>query len=280
MEYLALAVLCSVGIATIIKYAGIKGYPSFVLFATNYLVATFGALIGSGGKVAPFGDAPLLLLTVFLGGLFIWCFWILMMSVKKLGMVLPVTLMRISAVIPTLASILLFGEAPMLMQIIGISLAFIALPLAARGPVTKGDIQTLFGSGFGWGLVLFFSYGLTDFLFKLQKEHFPVGNLYEVLVVIFGTAFVIGSTAVIVRKERISAPVVISGAVLGVLNMFAAYFFMSAIGVLPGVVVFPVNGIGVILLSTLVGVLVWKEKLAPRNYIALSLAVAALLFLS
>ena len=121
---------------------------------------------------------------------------------------------------------------------------------------------------------------MTDFLFKLQKEHFPVGNLYEVLVVIFGTAFFIGSTAVIVRKERISVPVVLSGALLGVLNMFAAYFFMSAIGVLPGVVVFPVNGIGVILLSTLVGVLVWKEKLAVRNYIALALAVAALLFLS
>jgi drug/metabolite transporter (DMT)-like permease len=280
MEYLALAVLCSVGIATIIKYAGIKGYPSFVLFATNYLVATIGALIGSGGKVAPFSDPPLLLLTVFLGGLFIWCFWILMMAVKKLGMVLPVTLMRISAVIPTLASIVLFGEAPVLMQIIGIALAFIALPLAARGPVTKDDIQTLFGSGFGWGLVLFFSYGLTDFMFKLQKEHFPVGNLYEVLVVIFGTAFVIGTTTMLVRKEKISTPVVLSGVLLGILNMFAAYFFMSAIAVLPGVVVFPVNGIGVILLSTVVGVLLWKEKLAPRNYIALALAVAALLFLS
>ena len=36
----------------------------FVLFATNYLVATIGALIGSGGKVAPFGDAPLLLLSL------------------------------------------------------------------------------------------------------------------------------------------------------------------------------------------------------------------------
>jgi drug/metabolite transporter (DMT)-like permease len=280
MEYLALAVLCSVGIATTFKYAGKKGYPIFILFAVNYFIASGGALIGAGGEVAPFGDASLLLLTVFLGILFIWCFWLLMVAVQKLGMVLPVMLMRISAVLPTLASIVVFGETPVPMQIVGIALAFMALPLAARGPVSKGDIQTLFGSGFGWGLLLFFSYGLTDFMFKFQKERFPVDNLYEVLVVIFGTAFLIAAITVFVKKERFTLPAVLTGIVLGLFNMFAAYFFMSAIAVLPGVVVFPVNGIGVILLSTLVGVLLWKEKLAPRNYVALALAVVALLFLT
>lgn len=280
MLYLALAVFCSVGIATTFKFAERRGYPDFVLFAVNYLVATIAALIGGGGRVAPLGDASFLLFAMGLGALFIWCFFILMLAVRKLGMVLPVTLMRIAAVLPTLGSMLLYRETPEGLQVVGILLAFAALPLAARGPLRKDDVRNLFSSGFGWGLLLFFSYGVTDFMFKLQKEEFPVANNYEVLVVIFGTAFLIAVVTALARRQKPGMGVALAGTVLGLFNVFAAYFFMRAIAELSGVVVFPLNGIGVILFSTLIGVLVWKEKLAPRNYIALALAVAALLFLA
>jgi len=279
MHFLALAVLCSVGIAVVFKYATKRGYPPFIVFAVNYLVATVGALIGSGGVLTPLQDQGMLLLSIGLGVLFIWCFHLLMVAVRKIGMVLPVTLMRLSAVLPTAGSMLVFLEIPSATQIAGIALAFVALPLSSRQRIHREELRTLFSGGFGWGLLLFFSYGLTDFLFKVQKEVFPVGNLYEVLVFIFGTALLLSVSTAIIRKERPSAAAVRTGALLGLFNMFAAYFFMSAIGVLPGVVVFPVNGIGVILLSTIIGVFFYKEQLSLKNYVALTLAVVALLLL-
>jgi drug/metabolite transporter (DMT)-like permease len=280
MLYLALAVACSVGIALTFKYAGRAGHPVFALFTVNYLVATISALIGSGGQATAPDQPALFALGVVLGLLFVWSFFLFMLTVKKLGMIIPVALMRLSIVLPTLGSIFVFAEKPDSMQMAGIALAFVALPLASREKLTRARLRPLLRSGLGWGLVLFLFYGVTDFLFKVQKELLPVADPYTFLVVIFGTALLVALVTAIIRREKFSRPVIGLGVVLGVLNMFSAYFFILALGMLPGIVVYPANGIGVILLSSVAGVLLWKEHLPLRNIVALLLASASLLLIA
>ncbi|MDT8324595.1 MAG: hypothetical protein RRA94_10810, partial [Bacteroidota bacterium] len=96
----------------------------------------------------------------------------------------------------------------------------------------------------------------------------------------FGTALAITVTAALLRRERFSASVVGLGVALGLLNLYSTYFFIRALGELPGIVVYPANGIGIIVLSSLTGVLLWKEILPARNVVALLLAAVALLLLA
>ncbi|MBN1448358.1 MAG: hypothetical protein JXA28_10545 [Bacteroidetes bacterium] len=280
MVFLFLSVLCSVGIAVTFTFADRRGHPTFALFVVNYIVATAVALLASGGTLGIVRDPAPFALGIVMGALFVWCFFLFMTTVNKLGMVIPVSLMRLSAVLPTAGSILVFAEVPLLRQVAGIVVAFAALPLASREPITARTLRPLLHGGLGWGLVLFFSYGATDFLFKVQKEAFPHVLPYELLTVIFLTATLITGTAAWLRRERITPAVLLAGLLLGVLNLFSTYFFILALGDLPGIVVYPANGIGIILLSTLVGVLLWKEKLTLRNGIYIALAAVALLLIA
>lgn len=280
MIYLLLAISCSVAVATIITYAHRKKLPTFALFATNYVVATIASVIGSGASTRIFGVPEELGVSVLLGFLFIGCFWLLMKTIQKLGMVIPVTLMRLSAVLPTAASILLYAEVPSALQVAGILLAFLALPLASPQPLTRATLRPLLEGGFGWGLLLFVTFGFTEFLFKFQKEVLPMDNPSDMLQVVFGTAMVIGMVAALRLRERFSLHLVITGVVLGVINMYSAKFLILALRELPGMVLFPANGIGVIMLSTVVAMLLWKERLNARNYIYLACAAAALILIA
>ncbi len=280
MLYLLLAVTCSVAVAVIITYAHRKNLPTFSLFATNYVIATAASAIGSGGSTRIFAEPAELGLSMVLGVFFIGCFWLMMKTIEKLGMVIPVTLMRLSAVLPTAGSILLYAEVPTAMQVAGILLAFFALPLASPKPLTRASLRPLLEGGFGWGLLLFVSFGLTEFLFKFQKEVLPMDNPSDMLQVVFGTAMIIGVAAALRKRERLSLHLLAAGTVLGVVNMYSARFFILALRELPGMVLFPANGIGVIMLSAVAATVIWKERLNTRNYIYLACAALALILIA
>ncbi|MFZ1731250.1 MAG: hypothetical protein WBQ23_15125 [Bacteroidota bacterium] len=280
MLYLVLAICCSVTVAVIITYAHRKNLPTFSLFATNYVIATIASVISSGASLRIFSVPEEMGFSIILGVLFIACFWLLMKTIQKLGMVIPVTLMRLSAVIPTAGSILLYAEVPTALQVGGILLAFLALPLASPKPLTRAALRPLIEGGFGWGMLLFVSFGITEFLFKFQKEMLPIDNPSEMLMVVFGTAMIIGVAAALRLRERISLHLLVTGAALGVVNMYSAKFLILALRELPGMVLFPANGIGVIMLSTLVAVLLWKERLNTRNFIYLAFAAIALILIA
>ncbi len=280
MIYLLLAICCSVAVAVVIAYGHRKNLPTFTLLATNYVVATVASVIGSGASTRIFSEPAEMGLAVGLGVLFIGCFWLMAKTVEKLGMVIPVTLMRLSAVIPTAGSILLYGESPAVLQVGGMLLAFLALPLASPQPITRASLRPLLEGGFGWGLLLFVAFGITEFLFKFQKEVLPIDNPSDLLQVVFGTAMLIGIVAALRKRERVTLHVLAAGAVLGVVNMYSARFFILAVRELPGMVLFPINGIGIIMLSALVGVLVWKERLNARNYLYLACAAVALILIA
>lgn len=280
MIYLLLAICCSVLVAMLFTYASRYRIPTFALFAVNYVVAAASSIAGGGVSTRVLPSVELLAFGIVLGILFVTCFWLFMQTVHTLGMVIPVTLMRLSAVLPTAGSIVFFAEIPTAAQLGGIVLAFLALPLASREPITRASLRPLLRGGLGWGLILFFAYGATDFLFKVQKELLPITNPSELLQVVFTTAMCITVVIAYRNREGLTPRVVIVGVLLGVVNMLSAWFFILALQELPGMVVFPINGIGIIVLSAIVATLVWRERLLPRNYLYLACAAVALLLIA
>ncbi|MBD3307504.1 hypothetical protein GF339_13830 [candidate division KSB3 bacterium] len=279
MIFLLFSIACSVSIAHVFKYAEQKMVPTFALLAINYLVGSIVAFVGCDAAFARVLSAPLLGLGSLLGGLFVLCYILMVLTIKHLGVTIPVSLMRLSAVLPTFGSIMFFAEVPRLIQLVGIVLAFLSLPLASKHRLRVTNLLRVLHNGFGWGLMLFGAFGVTNFLFKIQREVFPLENPYHFLAIIFSTAFLVSSLMVWRQGVPFSRQVIGMGAVLGVLNLFSGYFFMKALQGLPGMVVYPINGIGIILVSAITSMVLWKERLTRNNYVFILLASCALLLI-
>jgi drug/metabolite transporter (DMT)-like permease len=278
MFYLLLSILCSVAIAHIFKWVEQKSFPIFPIFAINYAMATLVAWI-NGHPVYSSLTLGAGLLGIAVGILFISSFVVFMIAVTKLGVTIPVSLMRLSAVLPTLGSILIFQEQPDWQQITGLFLAFSILPLSQRQAITRHTLQTMIHEGLGWSLFLFIIFGVTDFSLKIQVEVFPIANASAFLTVVFATCFIIAAVMCLLQRQTIRIKYLGTGALLGIFNLLSTLFFLKALRVLPGMLVYPFNGIGIILLSALTSMMIWKERLVIRQWIFILLASVALILI-
>ena len=70
------------------------------------------------------------------------------------------------------------------------------------------------------------------------------------------------------------------GALLGIPNFFSTKFLLMALGDLPAVIVYPTFSVGTILVVTVAGLLLFKEKLGKRQALAMSVILLALMLLN
>jgi len=139
MLYLVLAVVCSVSIGMIFKTAGRKNLDRTALLTINYAaaVAVAGVLIGVGGRGGDAGltlNLPLLMLGIGTGALLIFGFFMLSVATDVAGMSLSLGVMRVSVIIPFLASWFIWSEEPTNAQLAGMGCAAVAFFLIARTP--------------------------------------------------------------------------------------------------------------------------------------------------
>ncbi|MFP4227803.1 MAG: hypothetical protein ACLFTE_03140 [Salinivenus sp.] len=311
MLNLAFAVLCSVGIGMIFKHAGRLQLDRTALLTVNYAVAVGvgGALVGLGERSVDVGlelSPALLALSVGTGALLIAGFFILAVATDEAGMSLATGVMRVSVVIPFLASWWIWNEVPSLAQGMGMVLAAVAFFLIAQkerrpeavpvrsaaGPGgEEGGTQSGAASApaidwraFAVLALTFCSGGAVDLSMKTFEEGFGDTNSRVLFLMgAFGVAFLIGAVIVGHRALRHGrwpeGRTVKWGTILGVINYGSLEFLLRAVEVLPGTVVFPANNIAIMVLAAAVGVFFWKEHLSRANRIGIALAVAALVLL-
>ena len=85
---------------------------------------------------------------------------------------------------------------------------------------------------------------------------------------------------VIRKKERPGFREFFYGTLIGIPNFFSAKFLLASLGSLPAVVVYPSFSVGTLLIVTLVGVLLFRERLRKAQWIALAAILAALILLN
>jgi len=86
----------------------------------------------------------------------------------------------------------------------------------------------------------------------------------------------------VTKKEKIQIINFICGCVLGFFNFFNILFYLKAHSAMANSpsTVFTAMNLGVIIAGTLVGLLIFKEKLNRLNYIGLFLAAVAILLIT
>jgi len=115
----------------------------------------------------------------------------------------------------------------------------------------------------------------------IAKEDFAVFS-----ATIFASAALIGLLVILIKSVqqplRINYKNTIGGICLGVPNFFSIYFLLRALGseTLNSATVFTLNNVSIVLLSTLLGILLFKEKLMLKNWFGIGLAIISIILIA
>jgi multidrug transporter EmrE-like cation transporter len=276
---LVLAITFSSGVAIAMKVAHAKELRLGQFLAVNYLVCSLGLLAWGAWRTLGLNSAFIWLLGISVGGMYVLCLWLFNRAIAAGGLALSTTLMRLSAALPTLGSLMFFAEPANSCRMLGLLMAFLCLPLAGREPLRFGRAGKEAWKSMIWGILLFAAYGITDFAFKVQAELEPLADPNAFMATIFGTALLL-TFPQLVRGTRPGRSCLFWGSVLGAANVLATYFWIRTLTYLPGSVAYPTLGLGVITITTLVGLLFWRERLRPANFAFLALACAAVFLIN
>ncbi len=281
MIYVLLSVCCSVIVSILLKLARRYEINVFQAIGFNYAAAALLCywlfkpdltILDSSAPISIYMTLGFLLPTIFV---------VMAFSVRYAGIVRTDIAQRLSLIIPLLAAYLFFGEQFSTLKTGAISLGLLAVLLSISWDKTASDNKNswLFPS------TVFFGFGLIDILFK-QIATFKNLPFTTALFVIFLLALGISTLSmvylVVIKKMRITLINLIYGLILGVFNFGNIYFYLKAHQALqtqPSVV-FTAMNIGVIALGSLVGLLLFKEKLSKLNYAGILLAILAILIIA
>jgi len=86
----------------------------------------------------------------------------------------------------------------------------------------------------------------------------------------------------LISKEKIELKSIIAGVALGVPNYFSIVFLIRSLQIksIESSSLFTINNVGVVVLSTLVGLFLFKEQFSSKNFIGIGLAVLGIVLVS
>lgn len=277
MIYLILAIASSALVSIVMRLSGRFSRNPLPMLAANYVMCTAAAVFLAGNPL-PSGEGSGL--TVLLGSLcgvlYLLGFVLLNWNIRRSGVVLPATFQKLGVIVPTIAAITIFGESPRWTQLLGIGVAVLAIVFMQPG--TRADKS---GKVFLPGLIcLMLCGGLSDVMSKVFEQWGNAAHANQFLVFTFGVALALCILLCAVKKQRPTRGDVLCGLALGVPNYMCARFLLWALRDVPAVVVYPTFSVGTIIAVTLVGVLVFREKLERRKLVSLGMILGALVLLN
>lgn len=277
MLYLILAIASSMLVSVCMRLSEGKAKNNISMLAMNYAMCTLLSLAYAGSidlfpKAEGLGFAVLLGLVS--GAMYLGSFMLLQWNIRVNGVVLPATFMKLGVIVPTLTSIIAFGEAPGAAQIAGIVLAITAI-LLIQLEKGSGRAKHLLGL-----VVLLIAGGSTDVLSKIYEE---MGNgqlADQYLLYTFFVALALCALLAIVKGQKLTGKDIAYGLLVGVPNYYSARFLLLSLSAVPAVIAYPTYSVGTIVLITLVGRAAFHEKLSRRQLFAMGVILAALILLN
>jgi len=277
MIYLLLAVLSSALVSVVMRLSTSRVSGNVSMLAMNYLMCIVCAVVCAGtGLRIPNSESfpPALLMGVFNGVLYLAGFVLLQESVRKNGVVLSATFMKLGLLVPMVLSVFLFGERPAGLQILGFGIAVGAIVLI------QSEKNTAAVQSKAVLLLVLLAGGGGDAMSKVFEEWGDPALSGHFLLLTFASAFVLCLLLMLKKKERIGKAELCFGLLIGVPNFFSARFLLLALHTVPAVVAYPTYSVATILVVTLAGIGLFREKLGKKQWLALSAILAALVLLN
>ena len=278
MGYLLLAILSSAMVSVTMRLSEGKIKNNFGMLVMNYLMCSILAALTAGLDTLLDPAQGKLVRTAAMGclnGLFyLVSFVLLQVNIRRNGVVLSSTFMKLGLLVTMVISVCVYGEIPGLAQATGFVLAVGAIVLINyRKEKTEAD----FKSGLLW---LLLCGGMADAMSKIFEESGVPGMGNPFLFFTFATALVLCLLCMAKAGQRIGKAEAFFGLLIGIPNYYSSKFLLWALGSVPAVIAYPVYSVAGILTVTLAGVLLFRERLNKRQWIALGVILAALVLLN
>lgn len=277
MLYLLLAIVSSMLVSVTMRLSEGRTRNSVSLLAMNYLMCTVlsGVFAGSSEFFpAQEGLGFAVWFGVVSGALYLGSFMLLQWNIRINGVVLPATFMKLGVLVPTLMSILVFREVPRAAQVAGILLAVLAIVLVQS---EKGAGRAKNAAGL---VILLLGGGLTDATSKIYEELGVPALENHFLLYTFAVALLLCALLARAKGQSLSVSDAAFGLLIGIPNYFSARFLLLSLSSVPAVAAYPTYSVGTIVLITLIGVLLFRERISRRQALVLLMILAALALLN
>ncbi|MFT4546054.1 MAG: drug/metabolite transporter (DMT)-like permease [Bacteroidia bacterium] len=283
MIALALSIAASSVLLVIFKYFGRFKVDTFQAISVNYVVAA-----SLGFLLAPAAYSPAELLAkpwaisaIIIGCLFLSMFYVMAISSQKVGVAISSVANKMSFIIPVVAAVLLYNETLSGLRIVGVLGALFAVGMVTF-PKQGVDIERKY---LALPLIIFFGSGLLDTIFNYVKNNQLGANEVEVFCAsLFFVSAVLGCTIVLgmrlFKGKTLATKSIVAGVALGIPNYFSIHFLLLGLKEMPGSEFFPINNTGIVLLSTLLAIVLFSEKLSKLNWAGIVLALFSIILIA
>jgi len=287
MHFLILCILSSTSIFVIFKFIDRQGIPSFPVIVINYLMASFlGFMINSGGiSISVIKETQWLPISALIGILFIIMFFLIAFSSSRAGISITTVASKMSVIFPILLALIIDPTDKLTtLKTVAIITTLAGVALTVYKP-RKGFLDPAL---IYIPLILFFGMGVVDSLVKYAQHKFISDSDTALFsAILFLNAFLSGLIVLIFYPKyhrSFAKPVIWGwGLLLGAVNFGSIFFLVRALNYISpagsGIdssVIFGVNNIGIVALSVLLGLWLFKEKLLFLNWVGVLLSAVAL----
>jgi drug/metabolite transporter (DMT)-like permease len=279
--YLILSILFNSVLFVIIKLFAKYNIDALQALVINYLVAFLVGLFFLDNHFVP---AEIISYdwfkgSLFLGFVFISTFYSTTITSQRNGLSVASVASKMSVIIPITLGVILYDETLNFIKIIGIILALVAVYFTSKketGEVKKVD-------GLLFPILVFLGAGTIDSSLKyLQTFHVPANQIGLFSSITFFCAFSVGILTIlflsIIGKIQFSSRNILGGITLGLPNYFSLYFLVRMLEskVFESATLFTIHNIAIVIVSTFIGILFFKERISMRNAFGIGLALFAL----
>ena len=284
--YLLLSILASTLIFIIFKLVGKFKINTLQTIVVNYFTAFSLGIITyhQPVKINTIIQSNWFFGAIGLGVLFISIFNVMALTAQRNGISVASVASKMSVIIPVVFGLYAYQEALGLQKGIGIILALVAVYLAS---VKKRTEQGFTLKGIWLPLLLFLGSGVIDTSIKYIETHFiPDGDIPIFSACIFIIAGLIGigvlSAKAIQKQFIFDKKSIFSGVVLGIVNYYSIYTLLKALDAenFESSTIFTVNNVAIVMLSTLIGLLFFREKLSAKNWMGIGIAIVSIILVT
>ena len=281
MIWLLLSILTFSFMMLLFKYFEKKGIHHNTVIIFNYLTAGICALLFYEGSftLSSFTQEDFFPYAIAIGFMFVTIMFLIVKCTLESGIAIATTANKMSVVIPVIIALFFYNDTASIMKVTGITLSLLGVYLVTTNSQTSLREILL-------PAAIFLSSGILDSVFNYAQRNFVnENNYYLFIATIFISAAIIGVPVLLAMKNErmiIRRQELLSGLVMGIPNFFTVYFLLKALDT-PGLqssMVFPVNNVGVVLVTTIGAVVFFKEKLFSRNSIGVAFCIVALFLIA
>jgi len=291
MIYLLLSIFCNALLFIIIKYFEKFRINNLQAIVTNYLCACALGLMNNHTSLplTSVPSAPWAPVAVLLGALFIIVFTLIAKTAQEVGVSVATVSNKMSVIIPVTIAILAYHNSFGMLKALGIMTALVAVYMTSKKRMDTDHPKTSNTFLLILPLIVFLGSGIADaFVNYAQEKLVPKEESSLFVASFFAVAGTIGLVWVIselyIKKGKVTIRNILGGIALGIPNYFSIYFMIKALNthIYESSVLYPINNMGIVILSAAGGYFLLKEKLSPLNIggIVLSIISIALIAFS